>query len=82
MFESTGAIEIHDGAAHFPGDAYLQFPHIPLDNRPFSFAVWIRPEGKIVGYGLLEQSGARLRLTARGVMLSNEVFQEFVGVHA
>ncbi len=32
--------------------------------------------------GLLEESGSRVRLTSRGVMLSNEVFQEFVGVHA
>jgi oxygen-independent coproporphyrinogen-3 oxidase len=30
--------------------------------------------------GLLEESGTRVRLTSRGVMLSNEVFQEFVGV--
>lgn len=55
--ENPGTIEVHDGAAHFPGDAYLTLPHIPLDNRPFSFAVWIKPEGKIVGYGLLEQNG-------------------------
>lgn len=32
--------------------------------------------------GLLEEAGARIRLTARGVMLSNEVFVEFVGVPA
>src|SRR6185295_16115079 len=48
---ATGTIEVRDGAAHFPGDAYLTLPHIPLDNRPFSFALWIKPEGKIVGYG-------------------------------
>jgi len=30
--------------------------------------------------GLLEQSGSRVRLTPRGVMLSNEVFQQFIGV--
>jgi oxygen-independent coproporphyrinogen-3 oxidase len=29
--------------------------------------------------GLLEIAGSRLRLTARGVLLSNEVFQEFLG---
>ena len=34
---------------------------------------------KFINDGLLEQSGDRVRLTSRGVMLSNEVFQEFVG---
>jgi hypothetical protein len=51
-----GAIEILNGAAHFPGNAYLVLPHIPLENRPFAFAAWIRPEGKVLGYGLLEQN--------------------------
>jgi oxygen-independent coproporphyrinogen-3 oxidase len=32
--------------------------------------------------GLLEIAGNRLRLTSRGVLLSNEVFAEFVGVPA
>jgi oxygen-independent coproporphyrinogen-3 oxidase len=36
---------------------------------------------QFINDGLLEQSGTRVRLTPRGVMLSNEVFQEFVGVH-
>lgn len=45
--------------------------------EPFS-----HPIRRFMDDGLLEQSGARLRLTSRGVMLSNEVFQEFVGVHA
>ncbi len=44
--------------------------------EPFSDAI-----RQFIDDGLLEQSGARLRLTPRGVMLSNEVFQEFVGVH-
>jgi oxygen-independent coproporphyrinogen-3 oxidase len=34
---------------------------------------------QLIQDGLLEQSGARVRLTPRGVMLSNEVFQEFIG---
>jgi coproporphyrinogen III oxidase-like Fe-S oxidoreductase len=41
------------------------------------FAATIR---QFIDDGLLEQSGSRVRLTNRGVMLSNEVFQEFVGV--
>ncbi len=55
IMESSGAVSVHDGAAHFPGDSFLTWPHIPLANRPFACAVWIRPEGKVVGYGLLEQ---------------------------
>jgi oxygen-independent coproporphyrinogen-3 oxidase len=35
---------------------------------------------RFVGQGLLERAGSRVRLTPRGVMLSNEVFAEFVGV--
>jgi oxygen-independent coproporphyrinogen-3 oxidase len=37
---------------------------------------------QFINDGLLEVSGTRLRLTPRGVMLSNEVFAEFVGVPA
>jgi oxygen-independent coproporphyrinogen-3 oxidase len=43
--------------------------------EPFSSVV-----RRFIDDGLLEQSGTRVRLTPRGVMLSNEVFQEFVGV--
>jgi oxygen-independent coproporphyrinogen III oxidase len=43
--------------------------------EPFTEAI-----RQFINDGLLEESGARVRLTARGVMLSNEVFQEFVGV--
>jgi oxygen-independent coproporphyrinogen-3 oxidase len=37
---------------------------------------------QFINDGLLEQSGHRVRLTNRGVMVSNEIFQEFVGVPA
>ena len=36
------------------------------------------PVERLMREGLLEASGSRLRLTARGVLLSNEVFAEFV----
>ncbi len=39
-----------------------------------------RPIERWVKEGMLERSGARLRLSTPGVLLSNEIFQEFVGV--
>jgi oxygen-independent coproporphyrinogen-3 oxidase len=42
--------------------------------EPFSDSI-----RRFIQDGLLEQSGPRVRLTPRGVMLSNEVFQEFIG---
>ena len=33
---------------------------------------------RLIALGMMEQTGARLRLTARGVMVSNEIFQEFI----
>ena len=42
---------------------------------------WVRfrqPIQRFVDQGLLETAGGMLRLTPRGVMLSNEVFQEFL----
>ena len=37
---------------------------------------------QFIGDGLLEFDGKRLRLTSRGVLLSNEVFAEFIGLEA
>jgi oxygen-independent coproporphyrinogen-3 oxidase len=37
------------------------------------------PIARFAGEGLLETDGVTLRLTDRGVLLSNEVFQEFIG---
>jgi oxygen-independent coproporphyrinogen-3 oxidase len=37
------------------------------------------PIARLVEAGLLEDTGPRLRLTRRGVLMSNEVFQEFIG---
>jgi oxygen-independent coproporphyrinogen-3 oxidase len=45
----------------------------PADWRRFD-----RPIRRFVDAGLLETDGATLRLTSRGVLLSNEVFQEFL----
>ena len=34
---------------------------------------------ELIDAGLLEDTGARIKLTPRGVLISNEVFQEFIG---
>ena len=47
------------------------------DGKPFEEAI-----ERFVREGLLESDGRRLRLTNRGVLLSNEVFAEFVGAPA
>jgi coproporphyrinogen III oxidase-like Fe-S oxidoreductase len=42
---------------------------------------WVRfgePIGRFLDAGLLERDEGVLRLTSRGVLLSNEVFQEFL----
>jgi oxygen-independent coproporphyrinogen-3 oxidase len=39
---------------------------------------WHEAIARWISAGLVERSGERLRLTRRGVLLSNEVFQEFV----
>jgi coproporphyrinogen III oxidase-like Fe-S oxidoreductase len=36
------------------------------------------PIKRFIDAGLLERNGPALRLTAAGVLLSNEVFQEFI----
>ena len=45
---------------------------------PAEWRRYAREIGRFVEAGLLETAGPTLRLTARGVLLSNEVFQEFV----
>jgi oxygen-independent coproporphyrinogen-3 oxidase len=45
---------------------------------PEEWARWAVPISRFVDAGLLERDGATLRLTERGVLLSNEVLQEFV----
>ncbi len=36
------------------------------------------PIGKWLGAGMLERDGPRLRLSSRGVLVSNEIFEEFI----
>jgi oxygen-independent coproporphyrinogen-3 oxidase len=49
-----------------------------IEPREDEWKRFAEPIERFVGLGLLERTGPRLRLTSRGVMLSNEVFQEFV----
>jgi oxygen-independent coproporphyrinogen-3 oxidase len=45
----------------------------PADWERFGVAI-----GRFAEAGLMETSGGRLRLTPRGILLSNEIFQEFI----
>lgn len=40
--------------------------------------VWVETAQRLAAQGLLEWKGSRARLTDQGVLLSNEVFQEFI----
>ena len=51
-----------------------------IEQAEGDWAPFEEPIERLLGDGLLERGGSRLRLTPRGVLLSNEVFQEFVGV--
>ena len=54
--EAHGEVLLRDGAAYFPGkNAWVELPHLPLNERPFAIAMWVRPTGNEQIYGLLEQ---------------------------
>jgi oxygen-independent coproporphyrinogen-3 oxidase len=46
--------------------------------EPAEWSRFAQPIRRFLDAGLLESDGATLRLTNRGVLLSNEVFQEFL----
>ena len=47
--------------------------------QPEEWRRFAQPIQRFIGQGLLAKDGERLRLTDRGVLLSNEVFSEFIG---
>lgn len=56
----SGKVVIQDGAARFEGkEDWLELPHVPLNNRPFAIAMWIKVMGKFPVYGIVEQRAAK-----------------------
>ncbi len=51
-----------------------------VEPTPAEWQQFKEPFQRFLKAGLLEKSGSRLRLTSQGVLLSNEVFEEFVNV--
>ena len=47
---------------------------------PGEWLRFARPIRRFLDAGLLETEGGVIRLTSRGVLFSNEVFQEFIGL--
>jgi hypothetical protein len=54
--EVSGQVELRDGGAWFAGGKdWLDLPFVPLNDRPFAIAVWLKPAGSDPTYGVLEQ---------------------------
>jgi hypothetical protein len=54
--EVFGQVELREGAAWFAGqNDWLDLPFIPLNDRPFAIAIWLKPAGTEPTYGVLEQ---------------------------
>jgi hypothetical protein len=54
--EVSGRVELRAGAAYFGGkEDWLELPYLPLNDRPFAIAVWLKPTGAGPTYGVLEQ---------------------------
>ena len=51
-----------------------------IQPRADEWVRWNQPIERFLSNGLLESSGNWLRLTDRGVLLSNEVFAEFITI--
>ena len=51
-----------------------------VEPTPDEWRQFEKPFARFMDAGLLERAGARIRLTSRGVLLSNEVFEEFVNL--
>lgn len=49
-----------------------------MEPTPAEWQRWSEPIARFIAAGLLTRDGARLKLTPRGVLLSNEVFEEFL----
>ena len=60
------------------GDELVRRSGQGMEPTPQEWQQYAEPIGRFMAMGLLERSGTRLRLTSRGVLLSNDVFQEFL----
>ena len=49
-----------------------------IEPTPHEWSRFAQPIDKWIGAGMLERAGSRLRLSHRGVLISNEVFQDFI----
>lgn len=51
-----GTITISDGAAHFSGKSgFIELPHVPIEDRPFTISLWVKPAAGHPHLGLVSE---------------------------
>lgn len=79
--ETRGAVEIREQAAWFESDANaLVLPHVSVNAKPFSVALWAKLEGEAGTYGILQQrAGNRSKPNAHLHLMLKEGSRPYFG---
>ncbi|MHA3773319.1 LamG domain-containing protein [Verrucomicrobiota bacterium sgz303538] len=79
--ETRGAVKIREQAAWFESDASaLVLPHIALNEKPFSVALWAKLDGEAGTYGILQQrDGNRSKPNAHFHLMLKEGSRPYFG---
>ena len=77
---ATGSACVKTTESDTSGDRFLTGLRLREGIRPLAaeWEKWREPIGRFVADGLMESDSGNLRLTARGVMVSNEILEVFV----
>ena len=77
----TGQVAVVDGVAHFSGGkSWLDLPHIPLNQGPFTISMWVKVTGTEPMYGLVEQRDSKVPNHHFHIMLRGDL-QPWLGFY-